>query len=98
MNKREDILLRVLQQQMFPALGCTEPVAVALGVATAKKYITGEIKKIIVTVDKNIYKNGARVIIPGTMVKGLSFAVALGAIIGDTNKGMEVLKGCLKKL
>lgn len=93
MNEQENTLLRILQEQMAPALGCTEPIAVALGVATARKYIAGEIEKITVSVDKNIYKNGARVIIPGTRGKGLNLAAALGAIIGDSSKGMQVLEG-----
>jgi len=92
MNERENTLLRILRQQMVPALGCTEPAAVALSVATARKYVTGKIRKISVTVDKNTYKNGARVTIPGTNEKGLNFAAALGAIIGSSDKGLEVFE------
>jgi L-cysteine desulfidase len=92
MNEREDTLLRILKQQVVPALGCTEPIAVALSTAMARKFITGNIEKILVTVDKNIFKNGARVTIPGTNEKGLYIAAALGAIGGNPDRNMEVLQ------
>lgn len=92
-SAKRSLLLKIVQEQVMPALGCTEPASVALGTATARKFISGDIESIVVTVDKNVYKNGARVTIPGTKEKGLYMAASLGAIGGDPDKGLEVLKG-----
>jgi len=92
-STKEDILLGVLKEQLVPALGCTEPVAVALCAATARKYTSGDIDRILVTVSKSIYKNGARVTIPGTHEKGLEIAASLGAVAGHQDAGMQVLQG-----
>ena len=96
-NNMESALLAILHDQVKPALGCTEPAAVALAVATAKKYISGNIEKISVVVDKNVYKNGARVTVPGTKMIGLDSAAVLGAICGNPNKGLEVLEAISEK-
>jgi len=96
-NNMESALLAILHDQVKPALGCTEPAAVALAVATAKKYISGNIEKISVVVDKNVYKNGARVTVPGTKMIGLDSAAVLGAICGNPNKGLEVLEAVSEK-
>jgi len=92
-NSKKELLLKIVKEQAMPALGCTEPASVALSAATARKFIPGEIERIVVTVDKNVYKNGARVTIPGTKEKGLQIAAALGAVGGNPDKGLEVLKG-----
>ncbi|MEA1965643.1 MAG: L-serine ammonia-lyase, iron-sulfur-dependent, subunit alpha [Candidatus Aerophobetes bacterium] len=96
-NNIENTLLAILREQVKPALGCTEPIAVALAAATAKKYISGNIEKISVVVDKNVYKNGARVRVPGTKMTGLDSAAALGAICGNPDKGLEVLEAASEK-
>lgn len=88
---REDIL-NILKQQVKPALGCTEPVAVALAVSTAYKEIKGNIEAIDVKLSPNIYKNGMRVGIPGTREKGIVFAVALSVICADPKLGLELFK------
>ncbi|SHE46113.1 L-cysteine desulfidase [Thermoanaerobacter uzonensis DSM 18761] len=86
-------LLRVLKQQVKPALGCTEPVAVAWAVAKACRELKGRVEKINIIVSLNLYKNGMAVGIPGTKERGLEIAAALGAISGDPNKDLEVLEG-----
>jgi len=91
-NSKKELLLKIVKEQVMPALGCTEPASVALSAATARKFIPGEIERIVVTVDKNVYKNGARVTIPGTKEKGLQIAAALGAVGGNPDKGLEVLR------
>lgn len=88
---REDIL-NILKQQVKPARGCTEPVAVALAVSTAYKEIKGNIEAINVKLSPNIYKNGMRVGIPGTKEKGIVFAVALSVICADPKLGLELFK------
>ncbi|KIX12683.1 serine dehydratase subunit alpha family protein [Dethiosulfatarculus sandiegensis] len=83
----------VLSMEVAPALGCTEPVAIALGAAAAASLLPEkEIDSVEIWVDPNIYKNGLAVSIPGTGgLSGLDMASALGALGGDANKGLEVL-------
>ena len=84
----------ILQMQVAPALGCTEPVAIALGAAAAASLLPGEeINRIEVWLDPNIYKNGLGVIIPGTRgMVGLDTASVLGALGGNPQLGLEVLE------
>lgn len=80
--------------EVAPALGCTEPVAIALGSAAAASLLPDKsIDTIEIWLDPNIYKNGIAVIIPGTNgMTGLDTATVLGAIGGDPHLGMEVLE------
>ncbi len=84
----------ILHLEVSPALGCTEPVAIALATAAAASVIPDKRpEKIEVWVDPNIYKNGLAVIIPGTGgLSGLDTAAALGALYGDPELGLEVLE------
>ncbi len=84
----------ILQMQVAPALGCTEPVAIALGAAAAASLIPQkDIDSIEIWLDPNIYKNGLAVIIPGTRgMIGLDTASVLGALGGDPTLGLEVLE------
>ncbi len=84
----------ILHLEVSPALGCTEPVAIALATAAAASVMPGKRPdKIEVWVDPNIYKNGLAVIIPGTGgLNGLDTAAALGALHGDPSLGLEVLE------
>lgn len=92
-----------LEKEVKPAFGCTEPGAVALAVARARKEVEGEnIKKVIVDVSKNVYKNGMYVKVPGTKgMQGNKVAAAVAAFCGDPEKRLEVLSDssdeCLEK-
>ena len=83
----------ILRLEVAPALGCTEPVAIALASAAAASLLDErEIDAIDIWVDPNIYKNGMAVAIPGTSgLCGLGMAGALGALAGDPNLKLEVL-------
>ncbi len=83
----------ILKIQVAPALGCTEPVAIALGSAAAASLLADrDIDSVEVWVDPNIYKNGLAVMIPGTQgLSGLETAAALGALGGDPGLRLEVL-------
>ncbi len=83
----------LLRIQVAPALGCTEPVAIALAAAAAASLLPpGEAEAIEIWIDPNIYKNGLAVIIPGTGgLCGLDTAAALGCEGGDPALGLEVL-------
>ncbi|WP_432738038.1 serine dehydratase subunit alpha family protein [Maridesulfovibrio sp. FT414] len=84
----------ILHLEVSPALGCTEPVAIALATAAAASVMKDRTPdKIEVWVDPNIYKNGLAVMIPGTGgLNGLNTAAALGALCGDPALGLEVLE------
>jgi len=83
----------ILRLQVAPALGCTEPVAVALAAAAAAAVLPGRPERVDLWVDPNIYKNGLAVIIPGTGgLNGLDLAGALGVFGGDPSLGLEVLE------
>jgi len=83
----------VLKAEVAPALGCTEPVAIALAAAAAAALIPDPIIDAVeICVDPNIYKNGVAVAIPGTQgLNGLDLAAALGALGGDPSLRLEVL-------
>ena len=90
-SKRKEIIA-LIKREVVPALGCTEPIAVALAVTKARE-ILGELPDTIqLKLSGNIIKNAMGVGIPGTGMIGLPIAVALGALIGDSELGLEVLK------
>jgi L-cysteine desulfidase len=93
-KKHEFTVKDILTTEVTPALGCTEPIAIALGGAAAAALLQDEpIDKIEVWVDPNIYKNGIAVTIPGTGgLNGLDLASALGALGGDPVRRLEVLE------
>jgi L-cysteine desulfidase len=84
----------VLKTEVAPALGCTEPVAIALAAAAAASLISKEeIAGIEIWVDPNVYKNGIAVAIPGTHGQHrLDLAGAIGALGGDPERRLEVLE------
>lgn len=88
---RQDILALV-RQQVVPAIGCTEPICVALATARATERLGSLPAKIRVHLSANILKNAMGVGIPGTGMVGLPIAVALGAIVGRSEYGLEVLR------
>lgn len=88
----EQQILTLLHREVIPAIGCTEPVAVALCVARAKEKLGKEPQRIHVDLSKNIYKNALAVGIPNTGMTGLPIAIALGATIGKSELKLEVLR------
>lgn len=81
------------ENEVKPAMGCTEPVAVALAAARAKRELGKKPEAITLRLSGNIYKNGRDVGIPGTNgLKGNLIAAALGALGGDASKGLMVLE------
>ncbi|KOQ98571.1 serine dehydratase subunit alpha family protein [Pluralibacter gergoviae] len=84
--------IRAVQEEVKPALGCTEPVSLALACAIAAEQLSGGITHIDAWVSPNLMKNGLGVTVPGTGMVGLPVAAALGAIGGNAHAGLEVLK------
>ncbi|HWP50500.1 MAG TPA: hypothetical protein VN626_02270 [Clostridia bacterium] len=87
-----DLAVQILKNQVTPALGCTEPGAVALAVARAKELLGGPPIQVSIQVDKNVLKNGMDVGIPGTNEHGIVFAAALALVVGKSEYGLEVLR------
>jgi L-cysteine desulfidase len=83
-----------LIKEVKPALGCTEPGAIAYCVSLAVSHLRDSIERVEVITSKNVYKNGMYVYIPGTGEKGNEVAAALGAICGDSSLQLEALKPC----
>ena len=93
MEKTErDAIIRLVKREVVPAIGCTEPIAVALCVSKAAQLLGKEPEKIEVLLSANILKNAMGVGIPGTGMIGLPIAVALGALAGNPDYQLEVLK------
>lgn len=86
-----DHLLKLLAQDMKPALGVTEPGAIAFAVATARKRAEGPIRTVTVRTNSGIYKNAFTCGIPGSDHTGAVWAAALGASGGDPALGLETL-------
>lgn len=86
-------LTELIRSDMVPALGVTEPGAIAFSVATARKYATGRVISIKVRLNSGMYKNGYTCGIPNSARVGNMYSAALGAVAGDPDKGLESLSG-----
>ena len=89
-------IISLIHKQVVPAIGCTEPIAVALCVAKTKELLGRVPETIDIQLSANILKNAMGVGIPGTGMTGLPIAVALGALIGRPELELEVLQDCNK--
>ena len=87
-------IIELIKKEVVPAVGCTEPAAVALCTAYAVEALGTRPESIQIELSANILKNAMGVGIPGTGMTGLPIAVALGAIIGKSSYQLEVLKDC----
>lgn len=97
MEKSErEAIIDLVKREVVPAIGCTEPVAVSLCVAKAAEILGRKPEKIEVGLSANVLKNAMGVGIPGTDMIGLPIAIALGAIAGRAEYGLEVLRDVTK--
>ncbi len=93
MNESErNAFLSLLRKEVVPALGCTEPIAVALAAARAAEELGRTPDRLDVAVSANLLKNGMGVMVPGTGEMGLGVAAAAGALGGKSALGLECLK------
>lgn len=90
-------LTKLIYEDMKPALGVTEPGAIAFAVAKAKSFLPGEVEKVFVRLNSGIYKNAFTCGIPGSSYVGNEHAAALGAVAADSSKGLECLNGITKE-
>lgn len=88
----EQHILNNVKREVVPALGCTEPISLALASAVARLHLGCEPTRIDAKVSANLMKNGMGVTVPGTGTVGLPMAAAIGALGGDPNGGLQVLK------
>ncbi len=91
-QETETKILSLLKKEVVPAIGCTEPMAVALCTARAAELLGHRPEKITVLLSANILKNAMGVGIPGTGMIGLPIAIGLGALIGRSSYQLEVIK------
>ena len=85
-------MISLMQHEVVPAIGCTEPVAVALCAARAAEKLGSLPERVEVELSMNVLKNAMGVGIPGTGMIGLPIAIALGMMVGKSNYKLEVLK------
>ncbi len=88
-----NFLTQLIKDDMKPALGVTEPGAIAFAVATARSYVHGNIESVGLRLNSGIFKNAFTCGIPGSSQVGNFHAAALGAIAADSEKGLECLNG-----
>ncbi len=91
-EKTREQIIALMKREVVPAVGCTEPMAVALCVARATEALGSRPERITALLSANILKNAMGVGIPGTGMIGLPIAIALGAIIGKSEYQLEVIK------
>lgn len=90
------LLTELLKKDMKPALGVTEPGAIAFAVSTAVRHIKGEVEHITLSLNSGMFKNAFTCGIPGSVEVGNYYAAALGAIAANPDKGLECLEGITK--
>ena len=86
--------LEILKTELIPAMGCTEPIAIALTAANAKAHFPWKIESANISVSANIIKNVKSVMVPNTGgLRGIEAACAAGIVAGDASRELEVLSG-----
>lgn len=91
-NTNKEAIIALIKREVIPAIGCTEPVAVALAAAKAARMLGAVPECVDVYLSANVLKNAMGVGIPGTGMVGLPIAVALGVLIGNPDYELEVLR------
>ena len=93
-NKIYRQYLQILREELIPAMGCTEPIAMAYAAAKARQVLGEMPDKIDIVISGNIIKNVKSVVVPNTGgLKGITAAVAAGVTVGDADRQLEVLAG-----
>ena len=91
-DQRYHHFVQILREELVPAMGCTEPIAIAYGAAKAREVLGRLPEKILVEASGNIIKNVKSVVVPNTGgLKGIEASAAAGAVAGDAGKILEVI-------
>ena len=95
-NVKYNAYIKILEEELRPAMGCTEPIALAYAAAVARK-VLGELPdKVVIGASGSIIKNVKSVIVPNTdHLKGIPAAAAAGIVAGDPDKELEVIASVL---
>lgn len=97
-TKAQEKLLDILQAELIPALGCTEPIAIALAAASAREVLGAFPDRIEIYASSNIIKNVKSVVVPSTGgQKGIEAAATLGVIVGKATGGLEIFSNVLEE-
>ena len=97
-DRRYQMYLDILQEELLPALGCTEPIAVAYAAANARSVLPGAPERLEVAVSNNIVKNVKSVIVPNTGgLKGIQAAAAIGTVAGNEKLALEVISSVTER-
>ena len=91
MNIETTDILEILREETRLATGCTEVAAAALVCAKAAALLGKPVEHLEMTVSANVYKNGALVSVPGTVLRGLAAAGSIGAVLADPDSGLAIL-------
>ncbi|HEY3422473.1 MAG TPA: L-serine ammonia-lyase, iron-sulfur-dependent, subunit alpha [Methanocellaceae archaeon] len=89
----KEIVLKALKSEIERSVGCTDPGAVCLAVYRAAQALGCKPERVAVTVSSSVYKNGINVGVPGTGMRGLHIAAALGAVLDHGDRGLAMLDG-----
>lgn len=91
-DKRYQAYLDILREELIPAMGCTEPIAIAYAAARARDVLGTQPDRVMIEVSRNIIKNAKSVIVPNTgKLKGIEASVAAGVVAGQAEKILEVI-------
>ena len=89
---RYETYIQILNEELIPAMGCTEPIAIAYAAAKARETLQSAPDRVLVEVSGNVIKNVKSVVVPHTGgLRGIAAAVAAGIAVGDASKELEVL-------
>ena len=88
----DDKILRILQEELVPAMGCTEPIAIAFAAAKAREVLNEPVESAVISCSSNIIKNVKCVRVPNTGgLIGVEAAALAGIVAGDSTKKLEVI-------
>ena len=97
-KKLYEAYIKILEEELVPAMGCTEPIAIAYGAALARETLGSLPKKVIISASGNIIKNVKSVVVPNTGgLRGIPAAAAAGVVAGKAEKKLEVLADITSK-
>ena len=97
-DKRYDAYVQILKEELIPAMGCTEPIALAYAAAKAREVLGCIPDKVSIEASGSIIKNVKSVIVPNTdHLKGIPAAAVAGIIAGKAEKELEVISEVTKK-
>lgn len=97
-KKRYDNYVRILRNELVPAMGCTEPIAIAYAAAKTREVLRTKPEHVSVRCSGNIIKNVKGVVVPNSGgLRGIRVAAVLGVVGGDAEKELEVLNGITKE-